>query len=1041
MNTGNDSTMLLQAHTRKLEEGLVYADRYINRRYLTNLDVHSALRDMQDREYPYLLIRLFRINKFIYDPNENINDKLISVYGALNTIHSSVIIVIQSDKDGINFYMGTRCEHSDTAGSILENALKGNFGGTNITGMENTQIESIMSGSIMSNSQTKSVASVTLVPSMRGDDKKDFVQGIEKLIDTMSGQSFTAVLISEPMGQNAIELKKRGLEELYAAISPFSETTLAYGNNASYAVAEGTFSSFAESINNSITNSNSETVSDSITEGDSYSSTYSSNSSNQDGSSSSSSGWSSQSGHSSSRTYSSSYGWSNAVTSGTTKTRSDGENTTITNTIGESRTLTVKHVNKSVTDLMKKIDSQLERIRACEAFGLWSCAAYFVSDDIQVCTVAANTFRALIAGDESYMDNAYINRWDGVNSSSVAIVLQSIAIGKHPIIELPRSNMFEAQRVKPAVLVSGKELPLFMSLPRKSVPGLVVDSMASFGRSVFNPYDDGQSKKIEVGSVMHKGAKDSNLRISLDIEEFRAHCFITGSTGSGKSNTTYTLLEKFIDEKINFLVVEPAKGEYKFTFGGLDGVHIFWTLDKQYPLLRLNPFSFPENIHVLEHMDRLIEIFSACWPLYSAMPAILKSAVERSYLSVGWDLRNSIRIPKDSRKFPTFRDLLRELPTVISESEYSTQSKGDYTGALVTRVSSLTNGIMGSVFCSGDEIDSKILFDSNTIIDLSRVGASETKSLLMGILVMKLNEYRINNGVSMNAKLQHVTILEEAHNLLKNDTGPQSSDSANVAGKSVEMISNSIAEMRTYGEGFIIIDQSPTSVDISAIKNTNMKIVMRLPEKSDFEAVGNAFALTDEQIREISRLPRGVAIVNQSGWVEPVMVKIDEAKNTYHSKKQPEVNTMIGNTIAKFIATSLSHAENMSFNEVAVKRFLRNSGVSRNIQERLMMRYRQLQNDCNVLGRLLKDVEAIFVIEAIGCEALVDIYPLNVSKEKEIAANEYIEWCEKIANALDLYGDYGSKSEKIRIAAKLLIYASVYLKKPNYINAQKILKG
>lgn len=189
---------------------------------------------------------------------------------------------------------------------------------------------------------------------MRGEDKKDFVQGIEKLIDTMSGQSFTAVLISEPMGQNAIELKKRGLEELYAAISPFSETTLAYGNNASYAVAEGTFSSFAESINNSITNSNSETVSDSTTEGDSYSSTYSSNSSNQDGSSSSSSGWSSQSGHSSSRTYSSSYGWSNAVTSGTTKTRSDDTNINIINTIGKSRTLTVKHVKtQAVNNLLE----------------------------------------------------------------------------------------------------------------------------------------------------------------------------------------------------------------------------------------------------------------------------------------------------------------------------------------------------------------------------------------------------------------------------------------------------------------------------------------------------------------------------------------------------------------------------------------------------------------------------------------------------------------------------------------------------------------
>ena len=1026
-----DDTRLIRQQTQKLEEGMLFADKYINRRYLVHLDVHSVL---QDKASSYRSVRLFRIDKFIYDSDEDVSDKLISVYGALNTIHSSVIIVIKSDEDGITFFMGTRCsEQPSTAGSILENAIKGNFGGSSITGLKEDQINAVMAGDIISNSRSKSVTSVTLVPSMRSEDKNDFVQAIEKLIDAMS-----AVLISEPMGQDAIELKKRGLEELYATISPFSETTLAYGNNASRAVAEGTFSSFAESVNNSITNSNSETLSNSETEGDSSSSGWSSGSSNPNGEGSTSSGWNSSSSHSSSKSYSSSYGWSNAVTSGTTQTQSSGTNSTVTNTIGESRTITIKHVNKSVSNLMKKIDAHLERITACESFGLWTCAAYFVADDIQVCTVAANTFRALIAGDDSYLDNAYINTWDDTHSNSTAAVLHSIAYGMHPVIELPRSNMFDAQKVKPAVLVSGKELPIFMSLPRKSVPGLVVDNMASFGRSVFNPYDDGTSRKIAFGSVMHKGTENPKQRISLDLEEFRSHCFITGSTGSGKSNTTYKLLEAFISEKIGFLVVEPAKGEYKYAFGKLEGINIFWTLDKYYPLLRLNPFSFPNNIHVLEHMDRLIEIFSACWPLYSAMPAILKAAVERSYSSVGWDLKNSIRIPKGSRKFPTFQDLLRELPAVIGESEYSAQSKGDYTGALVTRVSSLTNGIMGSVFCSGEEIDSKILFDSNTVVDLSRVGAAETKSLLMGILVMKLTEHRMSSGAGMNAKLKHITILEEAHNLLKNNTGGQSQDSANVAGKSVEMISNSIAEMRTYGEGFIIVDQSPTSVDISAIKNTNTKIVMKLPEKNDFEAVGNAFALTDEQIREISRLPRGAAVVSQSGWVEPVMVKVDPAGHVYHSDETPKENDSANDATARFIELSLSHAVNMAFNDVAVKRLLRGAGVSRNVQERLMMRYKRFQDECRTEGSLRKDIEDAFIIEAIGCEALADIYPLKLTVKGK-AQEEFKSWCITIADALEHYGDFGSKGDRYKIAVTLFRYSHGCLKKPNYVNAYKIL--
>ena len=49
-------------------------------------------------------------------------------------------------------------------------------------------------------------------------------------------------------------------------------------------------------------------------------------------------------------------------------------------------------------------------------------------------------------------------------------------------------------------------------------------------------------------------------------------------------------------------------------------------------LLRINPFSFPKEIHIYEHLDRLVEIFNVCWPMYAAMPAILKDAIERAYV-------------------------------------------------------------------------------------------------------------------------------------------------------------------------------------------------------------------------------------------------------------------------------------------------------------------------------------------------------------------------------------------------------------------------
>ena len=127
-----------------------------------------------------------------------------------------------------------------------------------------------------------------------------------------------------------------------------------------------------------------------------------------------------------------------------------------------------------------------------------------------------------------------------------------------------------------------------------------------------------------------------------------------------------------------------------------------------------------------------------------------------------------------------------------------------------------------------------------------------------------------------DVQLRHITVLEEAHSLLKRTSAEQYGESANLLGKSVEMIANSIAEMRTYGEGFIIVDQSPGLLDKSVIRNTNTKIIMRLMDYSDRELVGLAAGLNENQIRELEKFERGVAVISQSGWFEPVLCKIDK---------------------------------------------------------------------------------------------------------------------------------------------------------------------
>ena len=253
------------------------------------------------------------------------------------------------------------------------------------------------------------------------------------------------------------------------------------------------------------------------------------------------------------------------------------------------------------------------------------------------------------------------------------------------------------------------------------------------------------------------------------------------------------------------------------------------------------------------------------------MPAFFKDAILKSYEVVGWDLGSSTFEGKEI-EFPDFEILAEQLNELIEQSDYASDIKSNYRGALITRVKSLTVGLNKSIFMS-DQTPYEKLFDENCILDISRVKSNETKALIMGLMVYMLNEYRVDHKTVNNSGLKHITVLEEAHNLLKATDGHDSE----LIGKSVEMLTQTIAEIRTYGEGFIIVDQSPSSVDIAAIKNTNTKIVLRTPEARDREAVGKSMGLNEDQLNEIAKLPGGVAVVYQNNWVAPVLTLVNKA--------------------------------------------------------------------------------------------------------------------------------------------------------------------
>lgn len=924
-------------------------------------------------------IKLFQMKELTLKKGEDMLQKLSTVYHSSMALGCSLAVMVDVPADGApaDIYLGVRqnpgrqsIDNRDLAisGDALEKGMKSNFPGSEVQELHQEEIDALLEDNNGSFGLAQSaIASVSCVAALRDKSKtedKAFIQGIERFIDAMDGDAYTALFLAEPVTEETQAGIRNGYEELYSALSPFRKTTWSYTENESHAVMEtfcsgtsdtvtdGTSSGFSDEqgrntginfnagMNQGTTNtigqshavtrlrlpskrtmvgvaagasilalgavaasavfppagaaivSAASTVGAAVKAGPLFGAVVPMVA----GHETNGTAWSTARSIGKSLGFGMSRGYNTAHTDSSTVERSNAHSTNeqhsngTTDTHGTARTQQIEVCNKAVEELLTRIDEQIKRTKESEDYGCYSCAAYFLSSRPSKALLAANTYRSLMIGEGSSVESGAVNLWQ--DRASVTAMREYLKRFTHPVFARQLwENEADSLFYTAGTLVSGRELPMHLGLPTRSVHGLPIIEHAEFGRNVPDeamPDED----KMNLGKIYHMG-KEEAAGLILNRQAMASHTFITGSTGTGKSNAVYHLLDEITKNgQTTFLVVEPAKGEYKNVFGNCTDVQVFGTNPRETPLLRMNPFAFPENIHILEHIDRLVEIFNACWPMYAAMPAVLKDAIERSYQKVGWDLRNS---ESEKGVFPTFFDLLDILPGVIEESHYSKDTQSDYVGALCTRVKSLTNGIYGSVLCAEDALTDEALFDRNVIVDLSRVGSMETKSLLMGILVMKLQEYRMCSS-GMNSRLRHVTVLEEAHNLLRKTSAEQSQEGANLQGKSVEMLANAIAEMRTYGEGFIIADQAPGLLDMSVIRNTNTKIILRLPDEEDRKLVGKSAALKEAQIDELSKLPLGVAAVYQNEWPEAVLCKIEAypmpENAVYHkpSKMPHEIN-------------------------------------------------------------------------------------------------------------------------------------------------------
>lgn len=572
------------------------------------------------------------------------------------------------------------------------------------------------------------------------------------------------------------------------------------------------------------------------------------------------------------------------------KTTSTSLSTTDGTSTGESLSFGQEYLNKHAEACVKLLEKTSERFEAAKAMGCWNVGVYMISNQGEAAAQGQAQFKALVSGEKSTSEPVRAHDlaplWDGQ-------IQTSLDAFRHPPLHLfapegkeqlnhPLGEAFDNLTTP----LNTEELSLLANLPLREMPGMPMQPSADF--SLNPPVARGAETRLQLGTLLDGGEEINGLNYDVDIDTLTRHVFITGITGSGKSNTCRRLLASLMEAGRNFLVIEPAKDEYvqlalaynqAETFNRKIAVYIPGRTEwggQALDALKLNPFDVIRlagaTVQVMPHLDRLKSIFNASFPMYEILPVILEEGLVDLYDSQGW-LEDEL--PGENIQCPTLGQLQSRITALVRAKGYEQRITDNITAAMRTRIGSLMRGWKGRLFDQPVSTPWADLFDRPVVINLQQMGDDADKCFTMALLMNFMYEYRQaqheSAGSPESSELRHLAIVEEAHRILR--AAHFVADSANPQVKMGEMFADILAEMRAYGQGMAIIDQVPSKLLPDALKNTNLKIVHRLVAADDCQAMAGAMALTEEQARVIARLKIGQAIIcgiqdDTASWVK-----------------------------------------------------------------------------------------------------------------------------------------------------------------------------
>jgi DNA helicase HerA-like ATPase len=438
-------------------------------------------------------------------------------------------------------------------------------------------------------------------------------------------------------------------------------------------------------------------------------------------------------------------------------------------------------------------------------------------------------------------------------------------------------------------LASTRQVAMIIRGPSRELPGVALRQQMPFDLNAeSDATSGGDARQVDLGVTLDSALQSSG-RFIVNASTLNRHALVCGATGSGKSQSVQQVLEQLTAIGVPWLVIEPAKHEYRSMHArlqqrGLDGsVHVIRLGDPDSPPLGINPLEPEQGFPLQTHVDMVAALFMASFDAAEPFPQILAEALRRCYSDLGWALavgeykRNEMGRPaargQSYPRYPTLADLQRTARDVVHDVGYGQEVRDNVLGFVDVRLGSLRNGTPGRFFEGGHPLDLGALHRSNVVIEIEDVGNDLDKAFVIGTVVLRLYEHLRVNGPTLEKGLTHVTVVEEAHRLLRR-SGPGARQN-----QAVELFAAMLSEVRAFGEGIIIAEQIPTKILPDVLKNTAVQIIHRLPSLEDRAVLAGTTNMDDDQSAFVLSLRPGYAAAFREGMDRPVLLKVDHPES------------------------------------------------------------------------------------------------------------------------------------------------------------------